>query len=62
MICASGHDHDALKRDAARWEQLRYVGMMVLGRGDALELRNCSCGSTLAVQVDETAEQAEVAA
>jgi hypothetical protein len=60
VICASGHNHEDLKRDAARWAQLHYVGMMVLGRGDALELRNCTCGSTLAVQVD--AEQAEVAA
>jgi hypothetical protein len=62
MICAHGHNHEDLKRDAARWAQLKYIGIQSFGGGDDLELRNCACGSTLAVPIDTTSSQAEAAA
>jgi hypothetical protein len=62
VTCASGHNHEQLKRDRARWSELEYVGLQRFSGFDALELRNCSCGSTLAVQVDESSSQAEAVA
>lgn len=68
MSCS--HDHEALKRDAAAWSRLAYVGMQRVpadeyGPAEAYELRDCSCGSTLAIQIeradDFAAEQTEAA-
>jgi hypothetical protein len=45
-------NHDALKQDPAVWASLPFVGI----QGDEvemLELRNCPCGSTLAVVVND---------
>ena len=44
--------------DAVSWRSLRYVGRMHVdadaeGPAEDLELRNCDCGSTLAVVVTE---------
>lgn len=36
----------------AEWRNLRYVGIMDLGDGEPLELRTCTCLSTLAVAVE----------
>lgn len=51
-------NHAALKADAAAWSQLDLVGHQYTPAGDApdepaftLELRNCTCGSTLAIEV-----------
>lgn len=47
--------HDALKADAAIWQSLQLIGYQPTetddGRPARLELRNCSCGSTLCVEV-----------
>lgn len=45
-VCGCGREHDAFA-----WARLPFVGLMDLGDGAALELRNCSCDSTLAVEV-----------
>jgi hypothetical protein len=53
--CRSGFDHEALKRNDAAWALLDYVGLDPLGVEvglPTLELRNCSCGSTIARPVD----------
>ena len=34
------------------WTELAFVGFMEDGDGGRLELRNCTCGSTLAVEVE----------
>jgi hypothetical protein len=57
--------HDYLKADAARWSKLEFVGYQVtkadaFGPREVLELRNCSCGSTLAVELH--GEKADAAA
>ncbi len=49
-ICACGAEHDA--RD---WRELPLVGVMSDG-GAPLELRNCSCHSTLAVALCSVAD------
>lgn len=60
MTCASGQNHETIKADASGWSALSYVGLWVIGDGETLELRNCACGSTLAIQISEpTAAQAE---
>ena len=43
-------DHVALKRDPFAWALLPFVGLQRLP-GMLLELRNCQCGSTVAVEV-----------
>ena len=45
-------DHEALKRDAERWQSLRFVGVQDAGDGERLELRDCgACKSTLAIEL-----------
>lgn len=49
--CSVAH-HEALKSDETRWQMLHYVGLQLIdaddeGPAEALELRNCECGSTL---------------
>jgi hypothetical protein len=39
--------------DAEGWVTLFYVGEQSDGLGEVLELRNCPCGSTLAIDVSE---------
>lgn len=58
MIAAPCYaEHEAIKRDPARWAALDYVGRWELpadetGPLEVLELRNCpGCHSTLAVEV-----------
>jgi len=43
-------DHAALKRDVIAWSLLPFVGLQRMP-GMLLELRNCQCGSTVAVEV-----------
>ena len=48
-----------LTHGAAEWRKLNYVSRMAVpadaeGPAQTLELRNCACGSTLAVEVDGT--------
>ena len=45
--------------DKAGWEALERVGVVDDGDGGTLELRNCSCGSTIAIQL--TTKTQEVA-
>jgi hypothetical protein len=50
--CTAGH-HEALKLDDRRWTALELIGVQVIEGDEAdpeerLELRNCTCGSTLA--------------
>ncbi len=53
---AVGHTieyHESLKLDESAWSELRYVGIQHFPAEDGapderLELRNCTCGSTLA--------------
>lgn len=45
--------HDAIKADPVAWSKLDYRGLQRL-RSDprhAIELRNCTCGSTLGIRV-----------
>jgi hypothetical protein len=58
-VCTKA-SHEALTRDPAAWAKLKFVGIQHLPAwGDepayALELRNCQCGSTLSIRVDELA-------
>lgn len=34
------------------WQSLKFVGLQVFEHGEAFELRNCACGSTLAWPID----------
>jgi len=43
--CVDKGTHDAIKADPAKWAALPFVGEML-----GLELRNCECGSTLAIE------------
>jgi hypothetical protein len=43
-VCRCGRDFTE-----ATWAQLARVGLMSDGEGGCLSLRNCACGSTLAV-------------
>lgn len=43
-VCRCGRDYTE-----ASWAQLARVGLMSDGEGGSLTLRNCACGSTLAV-------------
>lgn len=44
-------DHDQLQSDDARWNELTFVGIQdcfgLREPDDIIELRNCTCGSTL---------------
>lgn len=46
--CACGRTYTA-----AEWAELRLVGVQVVPDWCSLELRDCECGSTLAVEVTE---------
>lgn len=52
MTCES--DHEGLKLPES-WSGLAYVGVQVLG-DVKLEMRNCECGSTLCVELEEDCE------
>lgn len=48
--------HEAIKADARAWAGLQYIGRQYTpadeyGPAETLELRNCACGSTLAIEV-----------
>lgn len=43
--------HNAQKLDLKHWETLHFVGYQEYDDEFRLELRNCSCGSTLALKV-----------
>jgi hypothetical protein len=52
-------DHDAIKADPVRWAALGDVHIQRIpadeyGPALVLEQRNCTCGSTLAVEIKET--------
>lgn len=50
--CSCGRSHSL-----ASWRDLPYVGIQRVDGEPDLELRNCACGSTLAIElVDETAD------
>ena len=55
-------DHAALKRDRQAWAKLKYVGVQKdeddEGNDCSLEMRDCSCGSTLCVPVAELKDNA----
>jgi hypothetical protein len=36
------------------WKALRYVGLQDLGDGELAELRDCTCSSTLAIELPPT--------
>ena len=41
-----------LEFDRKNWQELEFVGVQVLKKGH-LELRNCSCGSTISIAFSE---------
>ena len=49
MKCNAGFDHESLKR-SQDWILLDFVGFQK-APGMKLELRNCRCGSTIAVRL-----------
>lgn len=61
----TAHDqnlHAQVRQDAARWTALPYVGIQH-GAADlsyVLELRDCTCGSTLSRRVQEEAMRFEI--
>lgn len=45
-------DHVEVKRDEIGWRQLEYVGVQIVdedesGPAERIEIRNCTCGTTL---------------
>ena len=49
-------DHDAIKADPQRWVKLVHIGDTVFeadetGPAERIEMRNCTCGSTLAISI-----------
>lgn len=51
--CCPVETHEEMKRDEIAWRAMRLVGVQDIaaddhGPAERLELRNCSCGSTLA--------------
>lgn len=54
--CKAGFDHAAIKADATAFALLKFVGRQHTpaddyGPAETLVLADCSCGSTLALQV-----------
>ena len=47
MKICSLETHQAMKADDRLWLSLKFIGVQDLGDGERLELRNCSCASTL---------------
>jgi hypothetical protein len=54
--CACGVGHTA-----DRWRRLRLLGVQDLGDGERAELRNCICGSTLAIELPSAGLLADLA-
>lgn len=54
LVCTR-ESHEALKRDRSVWASLQLIGYQETetddGQPASLEMRNCSCGSTLCVDV-----------
>jgi hypothetical protein len=44
--------HETLKQPE-RWSQLKYVGVQHCDGLPSLELRNCTCGTTLAIELED---------
>jgi hypothetical protein len=53
--CRRGHDHAALKDDAATWSTLRFVGFVDLGEDGMGEMRDCPCGSSITRPAEDQA-------
>lgn len=51
--CCDQATHDAL-RESDAWNRLPFVGYQDDGAGERLELRNCPCGTTLAILARES--------
>lgn len=53
--CCYSDVHERIKADASAWHALPCIGSMPTEDDDGnpctLELRNCTCGSTLAIEV-----------
>ena len=50
-MCKAGHNHEQLKQSPA-WGTLPFIGYMDAAEDDLeLELRNCACGSTIAIEI-----------
>lgn len=57
--CKAGFDHAAVKADATAFSLLKFVGRQhtpadEYGPEELLELRDCPCSSTLAIDVSHT--------
>ncbi len=52
-VLCSESTHDAIRKTPAAFAALTYVGEQDDGQGGFVELRNCDCGSTLAVAVTD---------
>jgi hypothetical protein len=52
--CGVGHTADG-------WRRLRLLGVQDLGDGERAELRNCICGSTLAIELPSAGLLADLA-
>lgn len=55
-------NHEALKADRSLWNQLPLIGSMEIpdddeGPGYRLEMRNCSCRSTLAIEIHDDTQR-----
>ena len=54
-MCDDGRRHDEMKLDPTTWSQLPFVGLQKTydkpGQPNYLELRNCTCGSTLCLPI-----------
>lgn len=60
-LCPAGRDHESLHSSDEAWSALAYVGRCHMpadetGPAETLELRNCSCHSTIARVLPSTAE------
>jgi hypothetical protein len=58
MKCASGIDHEAVRKNVAMWSALTFVARMKVFDADEggpeswQEFRNCACKSTLIIELD----------
>lgn len=50
--CPNGVNHEAVKRSSRAWSSLAYVGIQEFPRA-RLEMRNCACGSTLYIVLED---------
>ncbi len=55
-MCKAGFNHEALKADKTQWITLTHIGNQRYDYSETeyevLEMRNCKCGSTLAVIIE----------